>query len=175
MTCPDVMPDRLDPGGLVQALELAELLAHREGYDQAGRASACGPAGPVQVVLVVVGRVEVDDELDAVHVNAARRDVGRDQDPRMAGRERVQRPLPLALVAVTVDGRGADARPAQAAWPAGRRRAWSGRRTAYGPGGSAISAATASLSSAVSTSTLCSAALPETTSGVTACRAGSVR
>jgi hypothetical protein len=33
MACLHVVADRLDPGRLVQALELAELLAHCEGYD----------------------------------------------------------------------------------------------------------------------------------------------
>ena len=62
---------------------------------------------------MVVRRIEVDDELHAVDMDAPGRYVGGNQDPRVPGRERVQRPLPLALVAVAVDGRRVDARPLQ--------------------------------------------------------------
>ena len=59
----------------------------------------------MQIVLVVVRRVELHDQVDVVHVDAAGRDVGGDQDAGMPGDERVQGPLPLVLVAVAVDGR----------------------------------------------------------------------
>jgi hypothetical protein len=35
----------------------------------------------MQIVLVIVRRVEVDDELDAVDVDAPSGNVGRDEDP----------------------------------------------------------------------------------------------
>jgi hypothetical protein len=54
---------------------------------------------------VIAGRIEVDHELDAADVDAARGDVGRDQDPRMASGERVERALALILVPVAVDRR----------------------------------------------------------------------
>jgi hypothetical protein len=58
---------------------------------------------------VIVGRVKVHHQLYPVDVDAARRDIRRNEDPRMAGSERVQGTLTLALVAVAMDGRGADA------------------------------------------------------------------
>jgi len=62
---------------------------------------------------VVVRRVELHDQVDVVHVDAAGRDVGGDQNAGMPGGERVQRPLPLVLVAVAVDGLGLDPGPGQ--------------------------------------------------------------
>jgi hypothetical protein len=67
----------------------------------------------VQVVLGVVRRIVLDDEVDVVDVDAAGGDVGGDQDPRIAGGEPVQGPLALVLVAVAVDRGGADPGPAQ--------------------------------------------------------------
>jgi hypothetical protein len=67
----------------------------------------------VQVVLGVVRRIVLDDQVDVVDVDAARGDVGGDQDPRIPGGECVQGPLALVLVAVPVDGGGADPGPAQ--------------------------------------------------------------
>src|SRR5580693_2307544 len=103
MTSLDVMPDRRDAGGLVQALDLAKLVAHGEGHNEAGRASPRSAARTVQVILVIIGRVEVDYELDAVHVDAPGRDVGGNKDPRVPGRKRVQRTLALVLVPIAVD------------------------------------------------------------------------
>ena len=67
----------------------------------------------MQVVLGVVRRVVLDDEVDVVDVDAAGGDVGGDQDPRIAGGEPVQGPLALVLVTVPVDRGGADSGPAQ--------------------------------------------------------------
>jgi hypothetical protein len=94
---------RLDACRAVQALQFPDLVAVGERYDGAGRASPRGPAGPVQIVLVIVWRVEVDHKLDAVNMDPARRDIGGDQNPRMARGERIQGALPLILVPVSVD------------------------------------------------------------------------
>ena len=107
----DVMPGRLNPGRLMQAFDLADLLAHGQCHDEARRARARRAARAVQVVLVVVRRIEVNDQLDAVDVDTPRRDVGGNQHPRMPGRERVQRPLPLILIAIAMDGRSLDTGP----------------------------------------------------------------
>ena len=102
-----------DARRVVQPPELAELAALHQRDDHAGGAGPCRPARTVQIVLVVVRRVELHDQVDVVHVDAAGRDVGGDQNAGMPGGERVQRTLPLVLVAVAVDGRGLDPGPSQ--------------------------------------------------------------
>jgi hypothetical protein len=73
-----VVPGRLDACRGVQALKVPYLVRLRQRHDQAGGASPRGPAGAVQVVLVIAGRIEVDHELDAADIDPARGDVGRD-------------------------------------------------------------------------------------------------
>ena len=76
-----------------------------------------GPAGTadaVDVAVAVVRRIEVDDVRDPGDVDAAGGDVGRDQRVDMAGLERCQRPLALALGLVAVHRDGVDALGAQA-------------------------------------------------------------
>src|SRR5690606_20232788 len=77
--------------------------------DVAAGAGAGGAAGAVEVGLVLGGRVDVDDELDVVHVDPAGRDVGGHEHPDGAGGERGEVPLAgrLGEVAVEVDGRDA--------------------------------------------------------------------
>ena len=76
----------------------------------AGLAGPRGAAGPVQVVLRVLGRVDVHDERDAVDVDAAGGDVGRDQhvDPALAELGQRARAHPLGLAAVQGAGPDAD-------------------------------------------------------------------
>ena len=129
-----------------------------------------GTARAVQVVLVVVGRVELHDQGDVVDVDAAGGDVGGDQD-RGAGCE----PSRARCAGSGCGRRGwrrPRRRPGRAAWPGGRRRAWCGRRTASARP-AAISAATGTLSCADSTSSRCSAG-PDSAEDVTACSAGSL-
>ena len=74
--------------------------------------SAPGPTGPadaVDVVLRVPRQLEVDDDRQVLDVEAARRDVGRHEDPDLAGLEALERPRPLRLGAVAVDGHGVEA------------------------------------------------------------------
>ena len=73
--------------------------------------SAPGPAGPadaVDVVLRVPRQLEVDDDRQVLDVQAARRDVGRHEDPDVARLEALQRAGPLRLGAVAVDGHGVE-------------------------------------------------------------------
>ena len=100
-----------------------------------GGAGPRGAPGAVQVVLVVVRRVEVHDQVDVVDVDAAGGDVGGDQHRHRAGGERVQGAGRWPAGPVAVDGAGAGRRPRRAAWPAGRRRAWCARTAGSGPGG----------------------------------------
>ncbi len=115
----DVMPGcylvagRGDAGRVVQPLEVADLPVLGERDDQARGPGSGRAARAVQIVLGVVRRIVLHDEVDVIDVDAAGGDVGGDQDARMSGGEPVQGPLALVLVAVTVDGGGVDPGPAQ--------------------------------------------------------------
>ncbi|GGY80150.1 hypothetical protein GCM10010343_00790 [Streptomyces avidinii] len=61
----------------------------------------------MQVVLVVGGRVHVDDEVEVVDVDAARRDVGRDERGDLARLEPVEGAVALRLGAAAVQAGGA--------------------------------------------------------------------
>ena len=78
-----------------------------ERHDRAARTGAGGASRPVEVGLVFQGRIGVDHELDVVDVQAAGCDVGRDQDGRAAGAERVEvaHPRCLGEVAVYLESR----------------------------------------------------------------------
>src|SRR5690606_22886691 len=102
--------DVLRPGGDAclagEVAHVAALLGQHDGHDVAAGARARRPAGPVQVGLVLGGRVDVHDELDVVHVDAACGDVRRHEHLDRARRERGEVALARALaeVAVQVDG-----------------------------------------------------------------------
>ena len=66
----------------------------------ARRARPAGPADPVDVVLRVPRQLEVDDVRQVLDVEAAGGDVGRDEDPDLAGLEALERARPLRLRAV---------------------------------------------------------------------------
>ena len=162
---------RGDARGIVQPLKLTDLAALHQRDDQAGGPRPGRSAGAVQVVLVVVRRVELNHQVDVVHMDAASGDVGGDQDPRVPGGERVQGPLPLVLVAVAVDSRGVDSGPGQLLGQPVRAMLVRTKNRVR-PSRQAISAATGTLSSADRTRTRCSAG-PESVAEVTACSAGS--
>mmetsp|Transcript_74511 Transcript_74511/g.125589 ORF Transcript_74511/g.125589 Transcript_74511/m.125589 type:complete len:658 (+) Transcript_74511:98-2071(+) len=68
-----------------------------------------GTTDAVDVVLGVVGGVEVDDHLDAADVETTRRHVRGHHDRRAARLEGRQGPVALPLLAVAVDGHARDA------------------------------------------------------------------
>ena len=73
---------------------------------------APGPAGAadaVDVALDVVRNVEVDDVGDALDVEAARRDVGRDDDVELAVLEPLDGALAQRLRHLTAERRGREA------------------------------------------------------------------
>jgi len=115
----DVVPGRHlvavrgDPGRVVHPLQVTDLPVLGQRHHQARGPGPGRAPRAVQVVLGVVRRVVLDDEVDVVDVDAAGGDVGGDQDPRIPGGEPVQGPLALVLVAVPVDRGGADPGPAQ--------------------------------------------------------------
>ncbi len=83
-------------------------LARGDEADRVARAAgATGAADAVHVGLGVDRQVVVDDVADALDVETARRDVGRDEDVQLSGLELVDRALALHLGDVAVDrGRG---------------------------------------------------------------------
>ena len=78
-------------------------------------AGARGAADAVHVALRDVRQVVVDDVADAVDVDAARGDVGRDQRADLAGAEAAEHALALVLRLVAVDRLGGDAGLVEAA------------------------------------------------------------
>ena len=88
--------------------ELILLVEGDEGHGEAGHPGSTRPSDAVDVVLGVVGDLEVDDHRQALDVEPASRDVGRHEDPDLSGLERLERPLALGLRPVAVDGRGLD-------------------------------------------------------------------
>jgi hypothetical protein len=79
------------------------------GHHQAGLAGPGRAARAVQVGLVVLGRIEVDDHVDHVDVEAPGGHVGGHQGGQLALGEVLQGPLPVGLAEVAVDGVGLDA------------------------------------------------------------------
>ena len=57
----------------------------------------------MHVVLGDVGEVEIDDVADAVDVEPARSDIGRDEGVDLTGAEAAERPRASALALVAVD------------------------------------------------------------------------
>lgn len=53
----------------------------------AGRAGACRPSDPVDVVLRILREIVIDDVADRLDMEAARGHVGRDQDRQRLGAE----------------------------------------------------------------------------------------
>ena len=79
------------------------LLLRQDERDRgAVAARAAGAPGPVDVTLVLLGRIEVDHVRDVVEIEAAGGDVGRDQRRDLAAPEPGQCPLPRVLRHVAV-------------------------------------------------------------------------
>ncbi|MCO5561402.1 hypothetical protein L7F22_015023 [Adiantum nelumboides] len=95
-----VVGDHLPAGDLVPV--------HQRDRD-ALAPGAAGAADPVHVGLGVLGALVVDDVRDAGDVDAAGRDVGRDQHVDLLRAERAQRLLTGALAQVAVHGGGGEA------------------------------------------------------------------
>src|SRR3954447_13756964 len=94
-----------------QLLDVAQerpLLGVAERDRDAGGAGASRAADAVHVALRNIRQVVIDDVADAVDVDAAGGDVGRDQRAHLAGAEISQCPFALALRLVAVDGGGTE-------------------------------------------------------------------
>ena len=103
MTRLDVDGCRGHPCLLVQPVDLTSLVWVDQRNDSAGRACAGRASGPVQVVLVVSGRIEVHHQVDIVDVDAAGGYVGGDEDARRTVCEPRQRSPPGTLLEIAVD------------------------------------------------------------------------
>ena len=97
-----------DTRRVLQPLQIADLPALGERDDHARRPGPGRAPRAVQVILGVGRRIVLYDQVDVIDVDAAGGYIGSDQDARVPGSERVKGPLTLTLVAVTVDGAGAD-------------------------------------------------------------------
>lgn len=77
------------------------------GGDQGDHSTGCaGPpraAGPVDIGVLVAGRIEVDDAVDAIDVETPGGDVGANEHPSSPGTELRECPVTLGLVAVTME------------------------------------------------------------------------
>src|SRR3989440_5495427 len=107
-----VVREHLDDG-LVEteaALDDADevlLVPEHERHRDAGLAGTRRATRSVQVRLLVFGRVVVDDHVDVVDVNAARCDVGGNENGELSTGEVGQSPLARALPEIAMDGPGA--------------------------------------------------------------------
>jgi hypothetical protein len=94
------------PGG--HAAEVRLLLGEHQRHAGAAPSGAGGPADAVNVVLVLGGRVVVDDVGDVLHIQAPRGQIGGDQRGDLPGLESSQGSLPGSLGKIAVHRRGRD-------------------------------------------------------------------
>ena len=96
-------------GEALDLAELALLLGGQEGDGLAVAAGAARATNTVHVGLGFAGHVEVDDQADAVHVQASGGDIRGHQHIKGAGAQPLHQALALALRHVTGDRGGLDA------------------------------------------------------------------
>ena len=82
--------------------DVVALVRQDERQTRARTTRAAGPPDPVDVIVLGSRRVEVDHVRDSVDIEAAGRDVGRDQRRHAAGSELGERALPGVLRHVSV-------------------------------------------------------------------------
>src|SRR5436190_20261039 len=90
-------------GQLLDVAQIGPLILGAEGDRDPGRPGTRRPPDPVDILLGDVRQLEVDHVADARDVDSARRDVGGDEDPHLAGLELGERLLALRLALVAVD------------------------------------------------------------------------
>ena len=90
-------------------LQLAHFIGGYEGDGIAGRQSAARSADSMDVVLGLIGRVEVDHMRNAVHIYTASSDIGGDHDLKLAAFKATEGTLPLVLRSVRVEDGGTEA------------------------------------------------------------------
>jgi hypothetical protein len=105
----DSARDRLDTRVARHLAHVTTLALVGHGHDDAAGAGACRAARAVHERFRLGGRIDVDNQRDAVDVDATRCDVGGDQHARRAVGERGEIALSRGLrqIAVQFDGRDA--------------------------------------------------------------------
>src|SRR5258706_4077010 len=94
-----------------KSLEFVEIPLADERNRDPGLAGAPGAADTMRERLGILGKVVVDHVADVLDVQAARREVGGDEDLDLAAAELVERPLAFTLREVAVDRRDLLAAP----------------------------------------------------------------
>ena len=74
-----------------------------------GRPGARGSANAMHIGLRHIRQIEINDMCHAIHIDAARGDIGRDQHADAPVLERLQRPFPLRLALIAMDHAGRQA------------------------------------------------------------------
>ena len=82
--------------------QLGTLFAGEEGGGYAVFSGAAGAAYAVDEIFGYFGQVKIDDVGDAIDVDAARRNVGRNKQPRFTGAKRRKCALALARSAMII-------------------------------------------------------------------------
>jgi len=103
-----VFDQQFSPDQPFDGLQQLALVVLAERHGDARRAGAAGPADPMHVHLGLVWQVVIEHMRYAVHVDAARRDVGSNEDRRPIRFEAGQRALPSRLALVAMHRFGAD-------------------------------------------------------------------
>ncbi len=98
---------RLHPGQPLDVAQIGLLIGRAEAQRDAIGPGPRGAADPVDVLFGHVGQLEVEHVADALDVDPARGDVGRDQHRHVALAERAERGGALGLALVAVDRGGA--------------------------------------------------------------------
>lgn len=97
-------------GQLLDVLQAGPLLIATKGDCSAGRAGARSPADAVNIIFRHIWQFEVDGVRYAFHIDPARRDIGRDKNPGVAGTEAGKGTPALGLRLVPMYGRGIETR-----------------------------------------------------------------
>ena len=101
------------PIGPLDGAQVGLLVGRHEGERVARQLGPGRPADAVDVVVGDVRHVEVDDVREGLDVDAARRDVGGDEDAELPLLEAGEGGGPLGLAPVAVDPFAGDAGPRQ--------------------------------------------------------------
>ena len=109
------------------------LARRHERHDDAGSPRASGSARAVEVGLVFFRRIEVQNDVHAVDVDAACRQVRGHEHRRCPARKRLEHPLPFVLVEPPWSASAVDAFARQLTSPGGPHRAGSARTSACVP------------------------------------------
>lgn len=95
---------------LLDAAHFGAFTGHHESVGDSGLPGPARAANAVNEILGRLWQVVIHDVRDAVHMDAARGYVGRDEDAILAILEALERAIPLCLCAIAVNGGRGEAR-----------------------------------------------------------------